>query len=228
MSELEKRNTVESRNQVSEYVVFHGNKNGNPKIMFVGNSITWHAPKEDIGWFGNWGMAASCEENDFVHIVISEVKKKYPDAAFCIVQAALWEGTYDSCDLESNYSAAKGFNPDIIICGLSENISFKNYRKDVFIEKLREFHVFLSGNSTPEIIQGSSFFNSTEKNEGIKEYTEKYGVEYVYLSDICANEENLATGLFEHKGIQVHPGDKGMKLIAQRYINALKKHIEIF
>ena len=227
MNDLEKKNTVESSNQVSKHVLFEGNIAGSPRIMFVGNSITWHAPKEDIGWSGDWGMAASCQDNDYVHIVISEVKKKYPDAAFCIVQASIWERTYDNCDFETNFHIAKGFNPDIIICGISENILLENYRKNEFIESLRDLHMFLSGSRNPQIIQGSSFFNNEEKNEGIKEYTEKYGTEYVYLGDICANEENLAVGLFEHEGIQIHPGDKGMKHIAQRYIEVLKNYIPL-
>ena len=31
---------------------------GNPKILFVGNSITKHAPKADINWLNDCGMAA--------------------------------------------------------------------------------------------------------------------------------------------------------------------------
>ncbi len=31
------------------------------RVLFLGNSITLHAPKRDIGWTANWGMAASAE-----------------------------------------------------------------------------------------------------------------------------------------------------------------------
>ena len=54
----ENRNTVKGENQVSQHVTFEGNLDGSPRIMFVGNSVTRHATKEDIGWYGDWGMAA--------------------------------------------------------------------------------------------------------------------------------------------------------------------------
>ena len=43
------------------------------KILFVGNSITRHGPNPAIGWTNNWGMAASAEAKDYVHVVQSAV-----------------------------------------------------------------------------------------------------------------------------------------------------------
>ena len=38
--------------------------------------------------------------------------------------------------------------------------------------------------------------------------------------------ENQALGLFKHNGVQNHPGDRGMWLIAEEYTNAISKIIE--
>ncbi len=32
------------------------------KVLFLGNSVTFHSPKPDIGRTGNWGMAVSAED----------------------------------------------------------------------------------------------------------------------------------------------------------------------
>ena len=44
---------------------FDASKKG-PRVLFVGNSITLHGPRPQIGWTNNWGMAASSRDRDYV------------------------------------------------------------------------------------------------------------------------------------------------------------------
>lgn len=218
MGNLESKNTVKATNQVSRYVYEFGDMTGTPKILFLGNSITKHEPKPEIGWYGNWGMAASSAEKDYVHLCMNTMLKKYPNAAFCMVQGAVWERSYRDCDFDEYFKEAKDFNPDVIICLISENIVNEDFDADVFIEQFHNLHMYLSGNNkNAKIIVTSNFFNNEAKNEAIKAYAEKYKAIFIYISDIINDKENLA-GEYEHEGIRIHPSDNGMAIIARRII----------
>ena len=82
-------NTVSADNQVrvNDYVSIY-KRGGVKKVLFFGNSITRHEPALHIGWTGDWGMAASSIEKDFVHIVVDELDKKYGKVDYCIAQGS--------------------------------------------------------------------------------------------------------------------------------------------
>ena len=96
MNQIDK-NTVSSANQLpeNEFITFDTKNNAEGlRVLFFGNSITRHGVKEDIGWHHDWGMAASAKEKDYVHLVLSEIRKTHPDAYDCICKGAEWESNY--------------------------------------------------------------------------------------------------------------------------------------
>ena len=66
-------NIVPSTNQNSENVFLYPNEKAKIKILFMGNSITKHAKKPEIGWNNDCGMAASSVENDYVHQIVKKI-----------------------------------------------------------------------------------------------------------------------------------------------------------
>ena len=85
-------NNVSSKGQLPEdkYVTYLGNRAAKRRILIIGNSITRHAPKDEIGWYGDYGMAASCEEKDYVHLLASRILER-EDACIMVHQLAEWE-----------------------------------------------------------------------------------------------------------------------------------------
>ncbi len=223
MNQIEKNN-VPSKNQLKEKSpIFFENKNGKGlRILFVGNSITLHGYKEDIGWFGeNYGMAASCKEKDYVHLVLSGLKQKYADIACCICQAAEWERNYKTgTKFLEKCKLVREFDADIIIMRIVENCSHNNYEGQIFQEQYKKMIDFFNKSGKAKIILTTSFWKHIADNE-IIEVGEERGYTTLNMGELGEDESMKAIGLFEHSGVANHPGDKGMKSIADTILNAI-------
>ena len=137
-----KKNNVSACNQMinSSELSFLGNKNAKVRILIVGNSITRHGPKEDIGWAGDWGMAASAPEKDYVHRLYAKLTGNGCDVYMRIRQASFWERNYRDDILKEYYTQDRDFEADIVIFRLGENVQEEDtpYFKEA-IEKFIRF-----------------------------------------------------------------------------------------
>ena len=226
MKDFSSINTVPSKNQNAKPVYFDEKHSGRPRIAFIGNSTTLHNPKPDIGWYGSWGMAASCKENDYLHIIMSKIREKYPKASYCILSGAIWEINYKTFDLEARYREAKDFQPDIIITAITGNIPNNQFEIPAFKVAMKKLHDYLvDGREGVKIYQCTTFYRNELKVQGIKEYCEENGVRFVDISDIQDDRSNCAFDKFEHSGVGGHPGDKGMRIMAERFLAEIEKDI---
>lgn len=210
------QNTVSSENQVKqdEFVRFYNPNGKGKRVMFLGNSITFHGKKEDIGWFGNWGMAASCEQKDYVHLMMKKINESSPDSAFCICQAAEWERNFKNGESTFNlYEKAKAFEADIIIGRIVENCPVDNFDENLFAQKYRELLEFLNSSGKAKLIITSGFWR-TPGDKALESLAKNLNAEFVSLSDLGENDDMMAKGRFTHAGVAMHPGDDGMAEIA--------------
>lgn len=219
MSRIEK-NTVSAKKQLEEkkYIKFINPEGKGKRIIFAGNSITLHGIKPEIGWHWEWGMAASCAENDYVHQVMKVANEKYPDAAFCIAQVSRWETNYasDYNKALEFYSEAREFDADIIIIRAVENCPWDVYDEELFMKSYKAMIDYLNkGNA--KIILTTSFWISKADN-AIKKVGDENGYPVIYLGDLGEKNDMMAIGQFEHKGVSIHPNDNGMKEIANRIL----------
>ena len=112
-----KKNTVTSKNQLndSKLVRFMNLRGKGKRIMFVGNSITLHGILPSIGWHNEWGMAASKQENDYVHILMAKINEIASDSQYCICQVAEWERQYINGESQHYlFESARDFEADVI------------------------------------------------------------------------------------------------------------------
>lgn len=222
MSQIEK-NTVNAKGQLkkTEFVTFINPEGAGKRVMFVGNSITRHGVLPEIGWNNDFGMAASSVDNDYVHIVAKEYSNKNPDAAYCICQVAEWETQYKNGDKTLElFEMARNFDADIIIMRAVENCPATDFDEELFIEKYEELISYLNPSKKAEVIVTTSFWKH-KASDALCKIAEKNGYPLVKLEDLGEDESMKAIGLFKHSGVANHPGDKGMRTIAQRILQKL-------
>lgn len=215
-----KKNTVSAEGQLEKHKFIKIIRTEKPslKVLFIGNSITLHAPKPDIGWFGDWGMAASCEQNDYVHQTVKMIEDKYGKIDYCIAQLAEWERLYSDGDnvLKKYYIPAAEFKPDIIIVRIGENIN-RDSNKEInckpFFDSMIKF--FIAPN-TKQIIVTDCFWQIEVLDNIFKEVIAENGYTYCKISDLYEDKKTMALGQFEHEGVCMHPSDYGMRMIAER------------
>ncbi len=178
----------------------------NEKLLFLGNSITLTPPAPHIGWNGNYGMAASSEQNDYVHIV-----SKTLGAEFKALNLAEWErgySNYNYNELNKNLGWA-----DVVIIKLGENVS------DIRPDFRSSFARLSRTLNCPNTIIVSTWWPNPQLNEIMRSVALENNFKWVQLPD---HDATFNAPNFADPGVANHPGDKGMKLIADSVLSAIK------
>ncbi len=224
MRDLMNENNVSAENQLPrhESAFYMGNANAEKRVLIVGNSITLHFPKEDIGWYGKWGMAASAQDKDYVHLLQKKLDESEKNVLTLVRQIASWELGFTKEDALDDFKIEHEFGADVVIFRAGENVP-KDSDFVLFEQKLHEFIEYIAPKK--EIIFTSTIWESELKNAPIRNVAAKLGKPFIDLTEIGRRDEYRAVGLFEHKGVASHPGDKGMEYIADKIFEVLKDTI---
>ena len=198
MRNFEKDNTVAAENQLPQEQRLTSAEGGAAfRVLFVGNSITRHGPKPDIGWPWDWGIA----------------------------QAASWERAYwQGADVLREFESALTPGNDLIVVRIGENILPEDMEKyplePAFEEMLRFF-----GKNGGRLLMTGLFWPNERKQAAMEAAARQLNVPFVPLSDLGTRDDMKALGLFEHAGVAAHPGDLGMRAIAGRVFAAALPYI---
>lgn len=199
------------------------------KIIFLGNSITNHGPAPEIGWTGSWGMAASAADKDYAHLVVQGLCGKNatpPEAKF--INIATFERNYETYDAADQLKQAIEFAPEMIVVAIGENVSAltTEQAQASFKSGLLKLLAAFKEESSPAIIIRSSFWADAVKDNILKEVAKEVGGTYVDISTLGKDESNYVRSErdYQHEGVAAHPGDKGMKAIAEAILAKIKGH----
>lgn len=221
-----KQNTVSAENQLksSSLLQIHEDEKSKLKILFVGNSITYHEPKHEIGWSGSWGMAASKTENDYVHQTVKLLEQRYNKVGFCIAQLAQWELHYETKaeEWQSPYMGIEEFAADIVVIRMGENIptaKMEQLNPKSYIADMIAFF----GDGCRQVIVTDCFWKREKLDWILEEICDEKGYTFCQISDLYEDKRTMALGEFEHQGVALHPSDHGMQKIAGRIVEKIYK-----
>ncbi len=201
------------------------------RILFLGNSLTLHGPKAEIGWHGNWGMAASAQDKDFVHLLTAAIEAR--TGGRLVLEPTPIDGTKSAENVlnianilereYATYEAAKirkqlDWKADIVVLQCGENVPPKGFDADVFQKSLKALLNDLKASSHPQIfVTGNILWG----NPGLDEIKRKVCVEdpaHRTFVDISAYQTDIPVN-----GPVGHPSDVGMKLIADTLLAAISQ-----
>lgn len=196
------------------------------RILFLGNSITLHGPKPDIGWTGDWGMAASAKEKDYVHLVaqaLAEHTGHSPEIR--VKNIADFERNYATYDAQTELNDLFEFDPDLVVLAIGENVPPLDTAKARIEFKAGVMNLLrctLSGRR-PLVVVRSCFWADAAKDEVLKQVSEEVGACYVNVGRLGSEPANAARSerTFTHDGVASHPGDRGMKALADAILRAV-------
>ena len=226
------------------------------KILILGNSITLHGPAPDIGWTGNWGMAASAADKDYVHLLTKQIAKsaakqwpaetaaetkqetakpgattpEVPKPEVMVKNIADFERQLDKYDLRAGLKPELDFEADLVIVGIGENAAAltTDEAKARFAAAFAGLLAELKRHGHPVLLVRSSFWPDSAKDAIMHQACADAGGVFVDIGKVGQDESNFARSerKIDHAGVAAHPGDKGMQAIADALWEAIQEYAE--
>ena len=190
------------------------------KLLILGNSLTHHSPAPQIGWTGDWGMAASAPENDFAHRLCAKLEAAGKTVDLRIRNVAEIERNTVE-DLGAFLSEELAFAPDVVILRISENSNDETregfgvlYEQTVGLFRRDPFCT---------VIAVGPFWQSEVQETLLSGIAGRCGIPYLSLAALHGIDAYQALGQFEHAGVASHPSDAGMEAIAEVMFEGMKE-----
>lgn len=179
-------------------------------VLILGNSITYTASNPTVGWLGNWGMAASKEEFDFVHLLTKKFQERNPSCMVTSKYIGTFEVNSTTYDFDSELKLYRDKKPDLIILRIGENVKQPTVDSIAFEKRYVELiNYFQSQNPNVRFFAAGSFWGNAVVDRIMARHSD-----FVSLGNLVRDPTNAAWGLFSDTGVAAHPSDKGMKAIA--------------
>lgn len=193
-------------------------------MLLIGNSLTRHPVAPELGWAGNWGMAASSAENDYVHRTARQLERRQGPLEITIIPGYPLESQF-LADRPPTMPAIASASYDYVVVEIGDNIDFRHPRANLFGQRYDALLSSLQNALRPDghLACLGKWWPNAAADAIMRSSCEKHGGIFVPLAPISAKPENHAAmeQNFANHGVAEHPGDKGMAEIAAQLSCAL-------
>jgi len=205
------------------------------KILFLGNSIT--LTKHDAVWKLDCGVAASAPERDFAHLVTRYIAEANGGRAPEMKAENFWyvgqyEQRYANYDPEVSLRDYLDWQPDILVLAIGENIENLDTpaKEAAFAKSFKGLLLAFKNKNNPAFFVRGRFMSSNAVQDRImKQCCEEAGGVFVSMDTpaLGGDPRNYAGAEKESThytdgAILAHPGDRGMKAIADALFEAMQ------
>jgi hypothetical protein len=198
-------------------------------ILFLGNSITRHGPDPSLQWAGDWGMAASRADLDFVSLTLGQVRQATHSAiSGSVVSASHLEQEFYQLTPSRVRALLAGIRqPVMIVVQLGDNVDLSGDRASG-MEFAQQYGVLLAGlrerfGTAARLACIGKWWPAPSIDFEIQMECSRAGGSYVDLADVYSQPWSNASSERAVTVAQVgaHPGDRAMREIANRVAAAL-------
>jgi hypothetical protein len=198
--------------------------NGIKCLVVVGGAITRHAPVEALDWHGDWGMAASSADKDFVSQLLKLLQGR---------QGGRWAVHRDSAPGLDRNPAVYRIPEELSRLARSASVVVLQAGDDLDVREMpltsfTRAYAVTAGLLRPAqgaLLCVGTWWTNRQKDQAIKAACEQAGGVFVDLADVARVQANYARNerSIAHEGVGTHPGDAGMKAIALKLYQATER-----
>lgn len=180
-----------------------------PRLLVIGNSLALHGAWPALGWDGNWGMAASSEQNDFSHILAGLM-----GADLEVRSIAPLEREAGSLPTWlPNAQANAGRTADVLVIKAGDNVV-----DPVAFESALGVYIDTVRGPARLVCVGTWYPKAFDVDAVIARVCTARGGRFVRIVDLFGDQRMHASSerVFASGVVGSHPGDAGMRAIAER------------
>ena len=193
------------------------------KILFLGNSLTYHPYNAGIGWLGDWGMDASTAANDYAHLVTSAIAdcnsgNRPAITATNIYLYGMFEQNYATYDVESELADLLAWQADIVVVQLGDNVAASLSSQEAIDAYTASYTnlltAFKNSSQQPAMFALSTWWTDETTDDIMDNACTEVGISFVSIDGLYGDTANRG-------GWGGHPNDAGMAAIANTLLRAM-------